>query len=67
MYFDPAVAGMRPPPFRHSGYNALVVPRPIGWISTISADGVVKVKPLARLGYMDYALIDRVFQMPRPD
>ena len=33
--------GMKPEGFRHSLYNALVVPRPIGWISTISTDGVV--------------------------
>jgi flavin reductase (DIM6/NTAB) family NADH-FMN oxidoreductase RutF len=45
VYFDPAVDGMRPSPFKHSVYNALVVPRPIGWISTISADGVVNLAP----------------------
>jgi flavin reductase (DIM6/NTAB) family NADH-FMN oxidoreductase RutF len=30
---------------RHDPYNALVVPRPIGWISTVSADGVVNLAP----------------------
>lgn len=26
-----------------------------------------RMRPLARLGYMDYAIIDEVFSMPRPD
>lgn len=30
---------------RHSLYNTLVTPRPIGWISTISAAGVVNLAP----------------------
>ncbi len=46
MYFDPK-DGMRPPPFKHSVYNALVVPRPIGWISTISTDGVINLAPFS--------------------
>jgi flavin reductase (DIM6/NTAB) family NADH-FMN oxidoreductase RutF len=46
MYFDPK-DGMRPPPFKHTVYNALVVPRPIGWISTISKDGVVNLAPFS--------------------
>lgn len=29
----------------HSPFNALVVPRPIGWISTIGRDGVVNLAP----------------------
>ena len=46
MHFSPVDhPGMKPPGFRHSLYNALVVPRPIGWISTISADGVVNLAP----------------------
>jgi flavin reductase (DIM6/NTAB) family NADH-FMN oxidoreductase RutF len=45
MFFDPAETGMKPAPFRHTVYNALVVPRPIGWISTVSADGVVNLAP----------------------
>ena len=28
--------------------------------------GVAAMRPLARLGYMGYAVIDRVFSMPRP-
>lgn len=39
--------GLRPPGFRHSLYGALVVPRPIGWISTSSADGVINLAPFS--------------------
>tara|TARA_Y100001934_G_scaffold279358_1_gene382891 strand:- start:95 stop:748 length:654 start_codon:yes stop_codon:yes gene_type:complete len=46
MYFDPT-NGMRPPPFTHSVYNALVVPRPIGWMSTVSVDGVINLAPFS--------------------
>lgn len=37
--------GLKPPGFRHGLYNTLVVPRPIGWVSTISSDGVVNLAP----------------------
>ena len=47
MFFDPAEAGMKPEPFRHTVYNALVVPRPIGWISTVDGDGVVNLAPFS--------------------
>lgn len=47
MFFDPRAVGMKPPPFRHTVYNALVVPRPIGWISTLGADGVVNLAPFS--------------------
>lgn len=45
MFFNPLEVGMKPPPFKHTVYNALVVPRPIGWISTLSKDGVVNLAP----------------------
>jgi len=47
MFFDPAEKGMKPEPFKHTVYNALVVPRPIGWISTQSTDGVVNLAPFS--------------------
>ena len=47
MYFDPREVGMAPPPFRHTVFNALVVPRPIGWITTIGVDGVVNLAPFS--------------------
>lgn len=47
MNFDPNEVGMRPPPFKHTIYNALVVPRPIGWISTVSPDGDFNLAPFS--------------------
>jgi hypothetical protein len=38
MFFETA-SGLKSAPFKHSIYNALVMPRPIGWISTVSQDG----------------------------
>jgi flavin reductase (DIM6/NTAB) family NADH-FMN oxidoreductase RutF len=46
MFFDPSL-GMKPKPFIHTVYNALVVPRPIGWISTLSVDGVINLAPFS--------------------
>jgi flavin reductase (DIM6/NTAB) family NADH-FMN oxidoreductase RutF len=28
---------------------------------------ITKIRPIARLGYMDYAVVDDVFSMDRPD
>ncbi len=47
MYFEPERDGMRPAPFTHSVATSLVVPRPIGWISTMDADGVVNLAPFS--------------------
>ena len=46
MFFDPAET-MRPAPFSHSPYKSLIVPRPIGWISTVSSEGVVNLAPFS--------------------
>jgi flavin reductase (DIM6/NTAB) family NADH-FMN oxidoreductase RutF len=46
LFIDPAV-NMKPPPFAHDPLKALVVPRPIGWISSISAAGVVNLAPFS--------------------
>lgn len=47
MFFNPLEVGMKPDPLKYTVYNALVVPRPIGWISTMSADGVVNLAPFS--------------------
>ncbi|MBT7233703.1 MAG: flavin reductase family protein, partial [Rhodospirillaceae bacterium] len=47
MFFDPRSEGMKPEPFAHSVYNAIVVPRPIGWISTMDIGGVVNLAPFS--------------------
>ncbi|MCZ6875489.1 MAG: flavin reductase family protein, partial [bacterium] len=44
MFFETEL-GLKPPPFTHTVYNALVVPRPIGWISSMSEDGVINLAP----------------------
>lgn len=46
MYFDPAI-DRKPAPLRYSPFKALVVPRPIGWISTISAAGEINLAPFS--------------------
>jgi len=46
MFIDPAI-DMKPAPLRFSPFKALVVPRPIGWISTISAAGDVNLAPFS--------------------
>ncbi|MEQ9489383.1 MAG: flavin reductase family protein [Alphaproteobacteria bacterium] len=46
MYFDPAET-MRPGPLTHSPFKALVVPRPIGWISTVDSSGRSNIAPFS--------------------
>ena len=51
--------------------NALVLGRVVGVHidDSVLTEGLVdlhKVKPIARLGYLDYALVDTIFTMPRP-
>lgn len=44
MYYDPRI-DLRPAPLAHNPLNALVAPRPIGWIGTISATGEENLAP----------------------
>lgn len=44
MFLDVA-DGLRPAPLKHNPLNALVMPRPIGWISSVSQLGVVNLAP----------------------
>jgi flavin reductase (DIM6/NTAB) family NADH-FMN oxidoreductase RutF len=44
MFFDPQTA----PAFRRSIFNAIVAPRPIGWISSVSRDGRVNLAPFSQ-------------------
>lgn len=46
MFFEPA-NGMRPSRLQHNPLNALVCPRPIGWISSIDANGGVNLAPFS--------------------
>ena len=46
MFFDPRV-DVRPAPLTHNPLNALVAPRPIGWIGTVSATGAENLAPFS--------------------
>ncbi|MBF0277149.1 MAG: flavin reductase family protein [SAR324 cluster bacterium] len=46
MFFE-TKNGMKPPPFKRSVYTALVLPRPIGWISTLSKGGIINLAPFS--------------------
>lgn len=44
LFFDPRVT-LRPEPLTHSPFPALVAPRPIAWVSSISAAGRANLAP----------------------
>jgi flavin reductase (DIM6/NTAB) family NADH-FMN oxidoreductase RutF len=46
MYYDPR-QNVAPPPLSSNPINALVAPRPIGWISTVDAAGRVNLAPFS--------------------
>jgi flavin reductase (DIM6/NTAB) family NADH-FMN oxidoreductase RutF len=46
MLIDPEI-GMRPSPLKHNPFKALVAPRPIGWIATISKAGQINLAPFS--------------------
>ena len=46
MFFESA-NGMCPAPLTYNPFKALVAPRPIGWISTVSRDGVRNLAPFS--------------------
>ncbi|MBI4696239.1 MAG: flavin reductase family protein [Gammaproteobacteria bacterium] len=46
MFFETA-HGMRPAPLIHNPFNALVCPRPIGWISTVDSSGAHNLAPFS--------------------
>ncbi len=46
MFYDPR-EDLRPAPLTHNPLNAIVAPRPIGWIGSLSADGVPNLAPFS--------------------
>lgn len=42
MFYDPRT---QPHGLAHNPFNALIAPRPIGWISTLSPDGIANLAP----------------------
>jgi flavin reductase (DIM6/NTAB) family NADH-FMN oxidoreductase RutF len=60
-----------PTPSPGSDRNSIVIGQVVGVhiADSVITDGMVdvlKILPVARLGYMQYAVIDKVFNMPRP-
>lgn len=63
MFF--AVAdGLRPAPLTHNPMNALVMPRPIGWISSMSREGAVNLAPYS---YFNLVSADPPYVMFAPN
>ena len=51
MHYDPDLEDHG---FEHSPFKSCVVPRPIGWISTVSADGIVNLAPYSQFQNITY-------------
>jgi flavin reductase (DIM6/NTAB) family NADH-FMN oxidoreductase RutF len=51
MFYEPDKDDHRLP---FNPYKSIVVPRPIGWISTISRDGVVNLAPYSQINNLGY-------------
>ncbi len=45
MFYEPCKTSHNLP---HDPFKSCVVPRPIGWISTLSADGVANLAPFSQ-------------------
>lgn len=50
MFYEPEKGHGLP----HDPINALVIPRPVGWISTVDVDGVVNLAPFALFNIVAY-------------
>jgi flavin reductase (DIM6/NTAB) family NADH-FMN oxidoreductase RutF len=60
------------PPSNRGGENFIVIGRVVGIHidDDLIVDGrvdITRARPIARLGYMDYCVVDEVFAMDRPD
>jgi flavin reductase (DIM6/NTAB) family NADH-FMN oxidoreductase RutF len=51
MHYDPDLDDHG---FKHSPFKSCVVPRPIGWISTLSVDGVANLAPYSQFQNVTY-------------
>jgi len=51
MFFDPLTA----PGFKRSIFNAIVAPRPIGWISSVAPDGRANLAPFSQFNLVSTA------------
>ena len=62
MFFDLSNA----PGFKRSIFNAIVAPRPIGWISSMSADGRVNLAPFSHFNLVSTAPPVLIFSCNTP-
>lgn len=53
----------RPHGLRHNPFNALVIPRPIGWISSLDADGVPNLAPYSFFNAVAYTPPQVIFSV----
>lgn len=51
MFIDPLTT----PGFKRTIFNAIVAPRPIGWISTVGSDGTVNLAPFSQFNLVSTA------------
>jgi flavin reductase (DIM6/NTAB) family NADH-FMN oxidoreductase RutF len=51
VFYEP---GKTPHGLKYSPYKACVVPRPVGWISTLSADGVHNLAPFSQFNSLTF-------------
>ncbi len=51
MHYDPDLDNHG---FKHSPFKSCVVPRPIGWISTLSRDGIANLAPFSQFQNITY-------------
>lgn len=63
MFLDP----LSTPGFKRSLFNAIVAPRPIGWISTISSTGQVNLAPFSQFNLVSTAPPVVMFSCNTPD
>ena len=62
MFLDPRSS----PGFKRSIFNAIVAPRPIGWISSMGADGSVNLAPFSQFNLVSTAPPVVMFACNRP-
>jgi flavin reductase (DIM6/NTAB) family NADH-FMN oxidoreductase RutF len=62
MFIDPLTA----PGFKRSIFNAIVAPRPIGWISSLGADGSVNLAPFSHFNLVSTAPPVLIFSCNTP-
>lgn len=63
MFIDP----LNTPSFKRTMFNAIVAPRPVGWISTMSADGKANLAPYSQFNLVSTSPPVVMFSSNKPD